>query len=132
VKLLLKKKADELELKVTQVREENSGFKTKIDELQLEAAQVLTSGFRAVCLQDHAFNIIVAPTCHFRLHRLETLVFKFDLYVILFIMLKLFDIHVHTYIYIWSSNLSVVRSTGLTGWFFLNSTYLHKLALNFL
>ncbi len=47
MKLLLKKKADELELKVTQVREENSGFKTKIDELQLEAAQVLTSGFGA-------------------------------------------------------------------------------------
>ena len=40
----LKKKADELD-------EENRGFKTKIDELQLEAAQVLTSGFGAALEQ---------------------------------------------------------------------------------
>ena len=30
---------------LARIREENSGFKMKIDELQLEAAQVLTSGF---------------------------------------------------------------------------------------
>jgi len=46
-----KKKVDELELEITQVREENSGFKTKIDELQLEAAQILTSGFGAALEQ---------------------------------------------------------------------------------
>ena len=39
-----KKKVDKLELEITQIRE-NSGFKTKIDELQLEAAEVLTSDF---------------------------------------------------------------------------------------
>jgi len=36
---------------ITQVREKNSGFKMKIDELQLEAAQVLTSGFGAALEQ---------------------------------------------------------------------------------
>jgi len=36
---------------LAQVREENSGFKTKIDELQLEAAQVLISGFGAALEQ---------------------------------------------------------------------------------
>ncbi|XP_068504055.1 uncharacterized protein [Phaseolus vulgaris] len=40
----LKKKADEL-------GEENRGLKTKIDELQLDAAQVLTSGFGAASEQ---------------------------------------------------------------------------------
>ena len=45
------KKVEELELELTQVREENSGFKAKIDKLQLEAAQVLTSGFGVVRLQ---------------------------------------------------------------------------------
>ena len=39
----LKKKTDELD-------KENRGLKTKIDELQLDAAQVLTSGFGAVRL----------------------------------------------------------------------------------
>ena len=42
-----KKKVDKLELEIAQVREENGGFRTKIDELELEAAQVLTSGFAA-------------------------------------------------------------------------------------
>jgi len=40
----LKKKTDELD-------EENRGLKTKVDELQLDAAQVLTSGFGAVLEQ---------------------------------------------------------------------------------
>jgi len=46
-----KRKADELELEVTRFHEENNGFKAKIDDLQLEAAQVLTSGFGAALEQ---------------------------------------------------------------------------------
>jgi len=46
-----KKKVDELELEIAQVREENSGLKKKIDELQLEASQVLTFGFGAALEQ---------------------------------------------------------------------------------
>ena len=39
------KELSETAAELARVREENSGFKTKIDKLQLEAAQVLTSGF---------------------------------------------------------------------------------------
>jgi len=46
-----KKKIDELVLETAQVREENSGLKKKIDELELKAAQVLTSGFGAALEQ---------------------------------------------------------------------------------
>jgi len=46
-----KKKADELELEIAQVREENRGLKEKIDELELDAAQALTSGFGAALEQ---------------------------------------------------------------------------------
>ncbi|XP_068503659.1 uncharacterized protein [Phaseolus vulgaris] len=45
------KELRETAAELAQVREENSGFKTKIDELQLEAAQVLTSGFGAALEQ---------------------------------------------------------------------------------
>ncbi|XP_068466270.1 uncharacterized protein [Phaseolus vulgaris] len=45
------KELSEIAAELALVREENSGFKRKIDELQLEAAQVFTSGFGAVRLQ---------------------------------------------------------------------------------
>ncbi|XP_068504446.1 uncharacterized protein [Phaseolus vulgaris] len=45
------KELSETAAELARVREENSGFKTKIDELQLEAAQVLTSGFGAALEQ---------------------------------------------------------------------------------
>jgi len=48
------KKAKELSettAELAQVREENSGLKKKIEELELEAAQVLTSGFGAALEQ---------------------------------------------------------------------------------
>ena len=45
------KELSETAAELAQVREENSGFKTKIDELQLEAAQVLISSFRAALEQ---------------------------------------------------------------------------------
>jgi len=45
------KELSETAAELAQVREENSGFKTKIDEFQLEAAQVLISGFGAALEQ---------------------------------------------------------------------------------
>jgi len=47
------KELSETTAELSQVREENSGFKKKIDELELEAAQVLTSGF-GVALEQFA------------------------------------------------------------------------------